>query len=262
MEELNRKNLDHTYFELLNRQQFIPESLDYNILEQHKPMLQSLASLGNSGISVFDFFKKEHAFYSSNFSYLLGYHHEHLADGQQKLLDSKIHPEDYLELSKNGIMLIKLFYEFSSDEKHNYKLINEYRILNAADEYVRVVEQHQILELDVNGNLWLAFSIIDFSPDQNLEADFKSQLLNFRTGKIIPVQKETANEQEEIDATLTNRERQILKMVRDGLLSKEISGQLDISVHTVNTHRQRILQKLGVNNSMEAVVYASKLGLV
>jgi DNA-binding NarL/FixJ family response regulator len=51
-------------------------------------------------------------------------------------------------------------------------------------------------------------------------------------------------------------------MVKDGFLSKEISEQLSISLHTVNTHRQRVLEKLGANNSMEAVVFASKLGLL
>ncbi|MDR1880928.1 MAG: LuxR C-terminal-related transcriptional regulator, partial [Tannerellaceae bacterium] len=43
---------------------------------------------------------------------------------------------------------------------------------------------------------------------------------------------------------------------------KEISNQLCISVHTVNTHRQRILEKLDVDNSLEAVKYASALGLL
>jgi DNA-binding NarL/FixJ family response regulator len=51
-------------------------------------------------------------------------------------------------------------------------------------------------------------------------------------------------------------------MVRDGFLSKEISDKLTISLHTVNTHRQKILEKFDVNNSMEAVMLASKLGLI
>ena len=54
----------------------------------------------------------------------------------------------------------------------------------------------------------------------------------------------------------------VLQLIKEGLLSKEISEQLSISVHTVNTHRQRILEKLDVNNSMEAVKYASALGLI
>jgi DNA-binding CsgD family transcriptional regulator len=46
------------------------------------------------------------------------------------------------------------------------------------------------------------------------------------------------------------------------LLSKEISNVLSISLHTVNTHRQRFLEKLGANNSMEAVMFASRFGLL
>ena len=63
-------------------------------------------------------------------------------------------------------------------------------------------------------------------------------------------------------AGLSEREIEILQMVKDGLLSKEISEQLYISTNTVNTHRQRILEKLDADNSMEAVKYASALGLL
>ena len=44
--------------------------------------------------------------------------------------------------------------------------------------------------------------------------------------------------------------------------SKEIADELHISIHTVNTHRQRILAKLGVDNSLEAVKYAWILGIL
>ncbi|MBK6998073.1 MAG: helix-turn-helix transcriptional regulator [Lewinellaceae bacterium] len=53
-----------------------------------------------------------------------------------------------------------------------------------------------------------------------------------------------------------------MKLVKDGLLSKEISNRLSISLHTVNTHRQRFLEKLGANNSLEAIIFASKFGLL
>ncbi len=42
--------------------------------------------------------------------------------------------------------------------------------------------------------------------------------------------------------------------------SKEISNQLASSVHTVNAHRQRILEKLNVDNSIETIRYVSHLG--
>ncbi|MET3127166.1 DNA-binding CsgD family transcriptional regulator [Arcicella rosea] len=257
-----QQHITTTYIALLNQQQFVEEELDYAILEKHKPLLHTLASLGNSGVSVFDSFRKEHVFYSPNFSSLLGYDLAQIEVKDHIFLDTKIHPNDLIELTRNGISLLKLFFAFSSDEKANYKLVNEYRILNAEDKYIRVVEQHQILELDAYGNMWLSLSIIDISPNQEINEGLKSQLLNFRTGKIIPFLDDELKKVEEPSVALSQREIQILHLVKDGFLSKEISDKLAISVHTVNTHRQRVLEKLGANNSLEAIVFASKLGLI
>lgn len=134
-------------------------------------------------------------------------------------------------------------------------------MLNAHDEYIKVIEQHQVLELDKQGNLWLALSIIDISPNQQTQDEINSQLINFKTGEILPFA--LSNSSSEIPSIhLSQRENEILHLVKSGLLSKEISNKLNISLHTVNTHRQRILGKLGANNSMEAVSFASRLGLV
>lgn len=253
--------LSDTYAKVLNQQKFIPGELDYTSFDKHKPLLQALATLGNSGVSVFDLYKKNHLFYSPNFGSLLGYDSATIREKGSQFWDSKIYPEDFMEIIGNGISMLKLFFQFSIDEKANYKLINEYRILNAEDTYVRIIEQHQALELDKYGNIWLTLSIIDLSPNQNISEGFRSVLHNFRTGIIIPF-KDEIKKTEAIGVALSKREIQILKMVKEGLLSKEISSSLNLSLHTVNTHRQRVLEKLGANNSMEAVIYASRFGLL
>jgi len=50
-------------------------------------------------------------------------------------------------------------------------------------------------------------------------------------------------------------------MIRKGMLSKEISDKLFLSIHTVNKHRQNIMQKMNTSNIIEALDYARKLGL-
>jgi two-component system response regulator NreC len=62
--------------------------------------------------------------------------------------------------------------------------------------------------------------------------------------------------------TLTSREREVLHLMVDGLTTKEISRQLDISVKTAENHRGRVLSKLGVRNSAELVRYAMRKRLV
>ncbi len=77
----------------------------------------------------------------------------------------------------------------------------------------------------------------------------RSQLIDTKTGDTFT----PLDDLYDRDTILTAREIEILKKIAQGLLSKEIAGMLGLSVHTVNTHRQRILAKLNVNNSIEAL---------
>lgn len=63
-------------------------------------------------------------------------------------------------------------------------------------------------------------------------------------------------------AVLTSREIEILKLIAEGLKTKEIAGQLYISVPTVNTHRRNIMRKLDLPNERLLVRYAIREGLI
>jgi two-component system response regulator DctR len=50
---------------------------------------------------------------------------------------------------------------------------------------------------------------------------------------------------------LTERERDVLRLVVDGLPNKMVADQLDISVRTVEVHRARVFEKMGVKSAVE-----------
>ncbi|HMR82677.1 MAG TPA: LuxR C-terminal-related transcriptional regulator [Niabella sp.] len=252
-----QNSIEEIFFKYLLQYQFDENDLDYTLVEKHSSVLQMLSEVSNSGSSIFDLCKRQIVFYSANYGKLLGYAPADYEKAGQQFFADKIHEDDKLQSSLNGVTVLKLFNSFSSDEKLNHKLVNEYRMLNAENKYVRLIEQHQVLELDKKGQIWLLVSFVDISPDQEINDGLKSQLLNFRTGKVIPIERSQKPQFE-----LTKRELEILKLVKEGYLSKEISDKLAISVHTVNTHRQRFLEKLGANNSFEAIMFASKFGLL
>jgi DNA-binding CsgD family transcriptional regulator len=248
---------EELFLKFIQQYKFKESDLNYSALEKHRLALQTLSSIGNSGIHVFDLNKRQVVFYSSNFGELLGYSRSEYEKTGQLFFYDKIHPEDIVKLNTFGVSLQKIFSNFSMEDKLNHKSIMEYRMRNSQNKYVRLIEQYQILELDKSGQIWLMMGIVDLSANQEEYDGIKSQLLNFKTGKIIPMEAP-----QQIQLELTKREIEILKLVKDGFLSKEISSMLSISLHTVNTHRQRFLEKLGANNSVEAVTFASKYGLL
>ena len=56
-----------------------------------------------------------------------------------------------------------------------------------------------------------------------------------------------------MSTALTNREREILKLVISGKTSREIAKELYISYHTVTEHRKHINRKMGVNNTAQLI---------
>ena len=61
---------------------------------------------------------------------------------------------------------------------------------------------------------------------------------------------------------LSMREKDVLNLIAKGLISREIGDILYISVNTVNTHRQNIIEKLNVRNTSEAIQYAMNIGIL
>ena len=61
---------------------------------------------------------------------------------------------------------------------------------------------------------------------------------------------------------LTERERQVLVLIADGKSTKEAAARLGISYKTADSHRSRILEKLGVHETASMVRYAIRAGLI
>jgi DNA-binding NarL/FixJ family response regulator len=64
------------------------------------------------------------------------------------------------------------------------------------------------------------------------------------------------------DYDLTPREKDILELMVEGLIKKEIADRLDLSVHTVSTHLRSVYEKLHVNTNTGAVAKAIREGII
>jgi two-component system response regulator NreC len=69
--------------------------------------------------------------------------------------------------------------------------------------------------------------------------------------------------EEDIDkGVLTEREREVLVLIAEGLLNREIAERLTISVKTVERHRENIMNKLNLHSRTELVKYAIRQGFI
>jgi DNA-binding NarL/FixJ family response regulator len=66
----------------------------------------------------------------------------------------------------------------------------------------------------------------------------------------------------EMEASLTNREMEILHLAAEGYKNQDIAKQLFISAKTVQTHRRNIMEKLGFHDRVDLVKYAIRKGII
>jgi DNA-binding CsgD family transcriptional regulator len=248
------EKLQSDYIKLLESQKFIEEELDYSILDKYTKLFSYLDEIEASSYEIFDICKKKHICFSPKFGAMLGFTSDELKIDDEINYDDRIHPDDIVSLYKVGNYFFKMGLEIDKNEVTNFKLISDFRIRNKNEDYIRIIKQYIPIELDKRGNIWLSLGIINPSPDQDITKPHRSKLVNHATGEIFYFKEDT--ELNVIKSPLSERELQILEMISLGYSSKIIADKLFISTNTVNTHRQNIIEKLGVNNSFEAVSIA------
>jgi DNA-binding NarL/FixJ family response regulator len=91
------------------------------------------------------------------------------------------------------------------------------------------------------------------------EKFFCSKVLDYLLEKSFPKNEKDASCE---PVPLSPREIEIVRLIAKGLIAKEIAEELNLSTHTIYTHRKNILKKLGLSTASELMVYAVKQGLL
>ena len=180
-----------------------------------------------------------------HYYYVTEYVTEDIQASDELNIEKLVHPDDLEVVRRIDKKVWEFLDTLPEEEKLTYKYIYEMRVLDRR-KYVRMIYQMRILAFKDDN--FLGMGIIDLAPEQSANTSVRFQIKNCLTDEIVPFAIETAT-----DALLTPREREILALAKEGMFSKEISEKLNISVHTVNRHRQNILEKLQVDNMIEAI---------
>ena len=207
------------------------------IAQEYIPHLKILEQAGSFAVFLLDRF--------GHYYYVTEYVTEDIQASDKLNIEKLVHPDDLEVVRRIDKKVWEFLETLPEEEKLTYKYIYEMRVLDRG-KYVRMIYQMRMLAFKDDN--FLGMGIIDLAPEQSANTSVRFQIKNCLTDEIVPFAIETAT-----DTLLTPREREILALAKEGMFSKEISEKLNISVHTVNRHRQNILEKLQVDNMIEAI---------
>jgi DNA-binding NarL/FixJ family response regulator len=107
----------------------------------------------------------------------------------------------------------------------------------------------------------MAGYVLKQSAASELGAALQAVMRNERY--VTPLLSEQANGVAEgTDRALTSRQREVLRLIAQGCIAKEIAARLGISVRTAEFHRVSIMQKLGLHTTAQLTRYALENGII
>ena len=232
----------------LTNTDFCNRAIDYSTELKE---LHNLICLNNQFYHIIQFPQFKLFYTSPNIMPILGYDSHELT---LKKLFSYIHTEDYPTV----ILATKKMCEFAISEIDNLKPFNsiismDFRIRHRDGHYVRLLNQNCLFKKCIEKP---TFYTLSFSTDithikESLKIDFNYTNTGDDTSFIFP-----DDELKEIASIFTKREKEILSLLAMGKKSNEIAEILNISKHTVDTHRRKMLSKSHLCNTAELIAYS------
>jgi DNA-binding CsgD family transcriptional regulator len=176
-------------------------------------------------------------------------------------MNDQIHPEDRSWFLAIGSSMIDFFSQLPMEKLMKYKVRYDIRFRKKNGNYARILYQGVLLEHDQNGRFLRTLSV---HTDITYLKQEGKPVLSFIGMEGEPSYFDVASKNIFIESRdeLTRRERQILTLLIEGKLSKEISQILSISKQTVDTHRKNMLHKKQLNNTGELVGKAIRYGWI
>lgn len=169
---------------------------------------------------------------------------------------SRVHPADQQKKYRLEFQFFQLLNAIDIAERVDYGVVTKLRVRNNQGKYILL--QHRLLYIgnSGDGSIWLALCLYNIIPDHPEFNIPQGAIINNSSGKVIDY---LPNDFSEI---LSQREKEVLQLIRHGRRSKEIAEKLSLSINTINRHRQNIFHKLNVTNALEACRVAENTGIL
>ncbi len=210
---------------------------------------------------VLDIRNNRFYYVSPNIVYYFGYSVRDYLERGYLFHEAAIHRDDLSRVSSEILSMRRAFLDELDQQSQSFTRSSNYRILSKCGKSLLIQEHSSVFSRNLQGVPTLLVSCLFIDSDQKSwrEEENRSHLYCDAMGQEDRLSLEPTSIS---SVDLTKREREILKLISDGKTSKDISQLLSISFHTVNTHRQKIIEKTGKRNIGAVIQYAVSHGII
>jgi DNA-binding CsgD family transcriptional regulator len=166
---------------------------------------------------------------------------------------SRIHPDDVERwlAALNGLMNYTVN-EISNEQRRRMNYTWNYRFKNSKNEYVNVIQNTTPLEFDMDKKPIIGMAHYTVL-NSNIKMDVCASAKWLNDNNEYETRYFNNFSQQLLTNGVSNRERDIIRLLVLNYSSKEIAEKLYISSNTVDTHRRNILKKMNISSTGELV---------
>jgi DNA-binding CsgD family transcriptional regulator len=193
----------------------------------------------------------------------LGYSHSYLQKGGPLFLCSLHHPDDF-KIYNETVFPLNINYVKNREITDLRKVIFtvNYRLKRKNGEYCAVRQRSSFVCVASDGTPLVEMSEIMDISEYKTDSKIIHTIENYNNRNYTKLLIKNHFSPNVNPVTLSNRELDVLKCVCNGLCSKQIADQLEISVNTINNHRKNMLKKTHCSNFTELGYQAKSQGLL
>ncbi|GEO07398.1 helix-turn-helix transcriptional regulator [Adhaeribacter aerolatus] len=232
--------------------------ISYENYIRENPTLVNILNNGPCVTWILDMRTLQFSFLSNNVKDILGYDNKNFEEQGLAYFNQIVHPDDVAPTWQLVMKKWECLMALPPYQRTAEKMNISYRIIQPNGNIMQVLEQSSVLQLDDRGHVTHVMGVCsDISLLEKLENKIAA---NGPVAEKIMAGKVPADPVNQV--ILSKRELQIVKLIAAGYKSRDIAQELFISFHTVNTHRQKIIEKTNSKNTSELIQYVMTQKLI
>lgn len=250
IEGLQKQDKYAVYFKEWQEREFVPNPDEKQLLVNLEQMAQNIGLKEGLVIACFDYRELKLAFYTNNVEEITGYPASFLKNKGMEAGLGMIHPDDLPELFHFQKIVFDTWHSLAPKEKETFEWTYTVRWMHKDSKRVKwFFARARPYLVDENSNIVFDLHVIMelTTPPQTTSYDWSLSYIGEDGKKVMS----TRNDPVKVAINLTKKEREVARLLMEGLNSESIAKRMYISTNTVYTHRKNILKKLGAKNTPE-----------